>query len=242
LGRVSRLSEKWTINMTQYVEVSTISARMSLCLTQRRSYRNVDNANSYYLSTHLLYKIVYYIIFYYIILYHTISHHITSHHIISYHIIYLILSYRIISYNWTASWFDHYCTGILPMITKISKAENFCSEFRGKLELYKKSCFRLFKYHHMLQMFRECKRKRPTPKWSSFESMWKAVGSVIFWDIWMWRAVDIFRVPYTTHRDRIAGIYLVLVFGACEVVILTKVRRRLLTNAEIVAYILKGIS
>ena len=213
-------------------------------------------------------------------------------------------------YKWTASWFNHYCTGILSTITKISKAVQFWSEFLGKVELYQTPCLPSFKYHHTLQMVREYKRKSPAPKWSSFESMSEALVSVIFgampmWravDIWrhtdwkscwyletyrleellifgdmpMWRAVDIwrhtdvkscwyleiyrseellifgdvpirravdiFRVPYATCRDRIAKIYLVLVLGACEVVSLTKVRRRLVTNTEIRASLVKGIS
>ena len=58
----------------------------------------------------------------------------------------------------------------------------------------------------------------------------------------MRRAVDIFRVPYTTRRDQIAEISLVLVLGACEVVSLTKVRPCLVTNAEIRTCIVKGTS
>ena len=55
-------------------------------------------------------------------------------------------------------------------------------------------------------------------------------------------SVDIFRVPYTTRRDRTVEICLVLVLGACEVVSLTEVRRRLVTNSEIRAFIVKGTS
>ena len=96
-------------------------------------------------------------------------------------------------YKWTASWFNHYCTGILSTITKISKAVQFWSEFLGKVELYQTPCLPSFKYHHTLQMVREYKRKSPAPKWSSFESMSEALVSVIFGAMPMWRAVDIWR-------------------------------------------------
>jgi hypothetical protein len=92
----------------------------------------------------------------------------------------------------------------------------------------------------MMQMVREYKEKKPSPKWSSFESMSKALGSVMIGDIRMRRAAGIFRVPYTTLRYRIQEIYVVLVLVACEVVSLTVGVDRLVTKAEIRAFIVKG--
>jgi hypothetical protein len=62
------------------------------------------------------------------------------------------------------------------------------------MELYEKLCFRLFKYHHMLQMVREYKGNSSSPNWSSFESISKALWSVVFGDVRMGKAFDVFRL------------------------------------------------